>query len=199
MITWTNCRVKLGALKPWAQNPRYSTKAQARRILQSLADFGQVQTVAIGPEAEVYDGHQRLSALLTLHGADYELDARQASRPLSDGERRALVVALHAGALGAWDWDALAAWDPAELRAGGMDAELKQQWDVDALNLRELLTAQSAEEDRGEACLREMEIQLTPRRLFHALVSIRLDEAIEIKQLIQACEAKGATVLYAAN
>jgi len=85
------------------------------------------------------------------------------------------------------------------LRAGGMDAELKQQWDVDALNLRELLTAQSAEEDRGEACLREMEIQLTPRRLFHALVSIRLDEAIEIKQLIQACEAKGATVLYAAN
>jgi hypothetical protein len=41
-ITWTNTRVRLGDLKPWADNPRMSTKAQARRLLQSFDTFGQV-------------------------------------------------------------------------------------------------------------------------------------------------------------
>ncbi len=38
---WTPCRVSLGALKPWAANPRLSTKAQAKRILASFQKFGQ--------------------------------------------------------------------------------------------------------------------------------------------------------------
>lgn len=142
-IVWTNCRVKLGDLKPWAQNPRMSTKAQAHRILQSLDDFGQVQTVAIGPDSEVYDGHQRLSALLTIHGQDYELDARRSSRALSDVEHRALVIALHAGAYGGWDWGALSGWDTAQLGSWGMDGDLLKQWNDDACNLREMLGAES--------------------------------------------------------
>lgn len=110
-IKWTNTTIKLSQLKPWEQNPRQSTPAQAKRILQSMSDFGQVQTVAISPDGEVYDGHQRLSALLAVYGADYELDARQSSRALTDYERRGLVLALHATAAGEWDWDELANWD----------------------------------------------------------------------------------------
>jgi len=107
-ITWSNVQVTLGELQPWADNPRLSSKRQAQRLLDSWRQFGQVQTVAIGPSNEVYDGHQRLSALLTVHGLSYQVDARRCSRELSDVERRALVVTLHAGAVGPLNWDAIA-------------------------------------------------------------------------------------------
>jgi hypothetical protein len=138
-LTWTNITVSLGELKPWQHNPRMSTKAQAKRILRSFERFGQVQPVAVGPEFEVYDGHQRLSALLTLHGKDYCIDARQSSRALTDAERRELVVSLHAGAVGGWDWDALSGWQAEELQAWGMDAELLKAWNNDANNLKEMI------------------------------------------------------------
>jgi ParB family chromosome partitioning protein len=141
-ITWTNIKVRLGDLKPWDQNPRMSSKAQARRLLQSFDKFGQVQTVAIDPDCNVLDGHQRLSALLTIHGAGYELDARQASRELSGAERRELVVSLHAGAVGSWDWDAISAWQPAELHEWGMDEELLNSWGKDYSNLKGLLESE---------------------------------------------------------
>ena len=91
-VTWANCQVTLGELKPWADNPRLSTKAQARRLLESWQRFGQVKTVAIGPSGQVYDGHQRLSALLTLYGRSYQVDARRSDRELTDEERRALAA-----------------------------------------------------------------------------------------------------------
>ena len=144
-LDWQNIRVKLGDLKPWSLNPRFSTKAQAERILASFEKFGQVQTVACGPDLEVYDGHQRLSALLTIHGADYEIDARQSSRPLSDSERKELVVTLHTSAAGSYDWDALAAWDVQELKGWGMDESTLKAWNNDANNLKELLAADETE------------------------------------------------------
>jgi len=119
-ITWTPERVKLSALKPWDLNPRQSTKKQAAALLASWEKFGQVQTVAIGPDNEVYDGHQRLSALLTVHGNGYEVDARRADRPLTDQERRELVVTLHAGAVGSWDWDTLSGWNAPDLLEWGL-------------------------------------------------------------------------------
>jgi DNA modification methylase len=143
-IVWTNTRVRLGDLKPWSDNPRLSTKAQARRLLASFEKFGQVQTVAIDPDCNVLDGHQRLSALLTIHGDKYELDARQSSRALSDAERRELVVSLHAGAVGSWSWDALSSWSADELTGWGMDKDLLKSWNNDANNLKELLQSEQA-------------------------------------------------------
>jgi hypothetical protein len=143
-ILWTNVRVKLGDLKPWSDNPRLSTKAQARRLLTSFEKFGQVQTVAIDPDCNVLDGHQRLSALLTIHGDGYELDARQSSRALTDAERRELVVSLHAGAVGSWDWNAISGWNSEELQLWGMDGDLLKSWNNDANNLKELLQSEQA-------------------------------------------------------
>lgn len=120
---WSNVTVTLGELVPWAANPKFSTKAQAKRLIDSWHKFGQVMTVAIGPGKDVYDGHQRLSALLTIHGPDYAIDARQSDRPLTDAERRELVVTLHAGAVGSWDWDSLANWDAPALMDWGLNAE----------------------------------------------------------------------------
>jgi hypothetical protein len=142
-IQWENIRVRLGDLKPWARNPRMSSKAQASRILESFTQFGQVQTIAIGPGNEVYDGHQRLSALLTLHGKEREIDARRSSRALSDGEREKLVVTLHTSATGAYDWDALAGFD-AELLNNSFTQEVLDGLNRDALAVAEMLRASEA-------------------------------------------------------
>ena len=105
--------MKLGSLKPWAANPRLSTKAQAKRLLESFDQFGQVETIAIDSEYNVLDGHQRLSALLTIHGADYEIDARQASRTLTEDERKKLEKELEIVLLDSQD-------DDDKLQAGGV-------------------------------------------------------------------------------
>ena len=142
-VTWANCQVTLGELQPWADNPRLSSKRQAQRILDSWRKFGQVKTVAIGPSNEVYDGHQRLSALLTVHGPSYQVDARRCSRELTDEERRALVVTLHAGAVGSWDWDALSGWDAGELQQWGFDGDTLTNWQKDVTALGAMLSAEA--------------------------------------------------------
>ena len=149
-VTWANCQVTLGELQPWADNPRLSSKRQAQRILDSWRKFGQVKTVAIGPSNEVYDGHQRLSALLTVHGPSYQVDARRCSRELTDEERRALVVTLHAGAVGSWDWDSLSGWDAGELQQWGFDGDTLMNWQKDVGALGNLLQSEEAESADAE-------------------------------------------------
>lgn len=138
MITWTNTTVKLADLVPWEHNPRTMTKRQAQRLLKSWRDLGQFQTIAIGPDCEVYDGHQRLNALLTVYGAGYEVAARQSDRPLDDDERGHLMAAANIAA-GAWDWDKLAALDAEALKSWGFDDEALRQWNADAANLAMML------------------------------------------------------------
>jgi len=147
-LKWDNCKVRLGDLRPWSDNPRYSTKAQAERIVNSFRKFNQVMTIAISPENEVYDGHQRLSALLTIYDGSYEIDARRSNRNLTDEERRALVLALSpAGAFGSFDWDKLSSWDTTQMSEWGFDGDTLKQWNNDANNLKELLRAEQGGAD----------------------------------------------------
>lgn len=145
-ITWTNITVRLGDLQPWERNPRKSSKKQAQKMLESWDKFGQVQTVAVSPSLSVLDGHQRLSALLTVHGKGYEIDARQASRELSESEREQLVVTLHTGATGSWDWEELANWDATSLQEWGFDSDALSQWNTDAVSLALMLEVEAARE-----------------------------------------------------
>jgi len=109
-ITWTSERRKLSDLIPWPRNPRQITKDQARRLSESLDEFGQVQTIAISPENQILDGHQRqlVWAASEKFGADLVVDVRVASRALTEKEREKLAVYLHKGAAGEWDFDVLA-------------------------------------------------------------------------------------------
>ena len=141
-ITWTSTTATIGQLKPWAQNPRYSTKVQAKRLLESWKALGQFQTIAVGPAWDVYDGHQRLSALLTVYGLDYCIDVRQSDRALTDDERRKLVITAHVGAVGGWDWDKLSAWDTSDLREWGMDADALKTWNADVGQLTAMLESE---------------------------------------------------------
>ena len=107
-ITWTNETRKLSDLVPWPRNPRQIKQDQAKRLNESLSDFGQVDVIAIGPGGEVYNGHQRLNVWAAEHGPDFEVAVRVASRELSEKERERLTVLLHKGAAGEWDFDTLA-------------------------------------------------------------------------------------------
>ena len=107
-IIWTNERRKLGDLIPWEINPRQIKSEQAKRLVESLDEFAQIETIAVGPNNEVYNGHQRLRVWITEHGADYEVDVRVSSRSLTEDERKKLTVYLHKGATGEFDFDLLA-------------------------------------------------------------------------------------------
>lgn len=128
MITWTNTTVKLSDLRPWKRNPRRINAKEADRLGQSFDEFGQVETIAIGPDNEVYNGHQRLTVLLKKHGPNYEIEARQSSRALTEKQREKLTVYLHRGAAGEWDIDALAGWDVNELVEWGFGADEVAGW-----------------------------------------------------------------------
>lgn len=146
MITWTNITVRLGDLRPWADNPRLSTKKQAQKILDSWKKFGQTDLVKVSPDLDVYDGHQRLSALLTIHNQDYVIEARQSSRHLTEAERREFVITHHAGAVGSWDWNELSNWQPAELHEWGFDESLLTNWRLDVASLGNFLESEEVGE-----------------------------------------------------
>ena len=107
-ITWSNETRRLGDLIPWEINPRTISEKEAARLNESLDEFAQIETIAVGPNNEVYNGHQRLKVWQAEHGADYEVDVRVSSRELSEDERKKLTVYLHKGATGEFDFDLLA-------------------------------------------------------------------------------------------
>lgn len=107
-ITWTNESRRLNDLIAWPRNPRQIKTDQAKRLVESFDTFGQVETIAIGPGNEVYNGHQRLNVLASKYGKDYEVEVRVASRALTEKEREKLTVFLHKGAAGEWNFDTLA-------------------------------------------------------------------------------------------
>ena len=131
-ITWTNDKRKLGDLVPWEHNPREINTKEARRLGDSLVEFGQIQTIAIGPDDEVYDGHQRKAvwSLLPAYGPEHLVDVRVSSRALTEQERQKLVVYLHRGTAGTWDWDELAnSFEVGDLLEWGFEeSELQLDW-----------------------------------------------------------------------
>lgn len=141
-LIWKSDRVKIGDLKAWTANPRMSTKAQAERILKSLDKFGQVETLAIDADNNIVNGHQRYFALMTIHLPEYEVDVRRANRALTDEEKKELTITLHAGATGSWDWNQISGWNAGELQEWGFNKDLLTNWNFDALNLREMTTAE---------------------------------------------------------
>jgi hypothetical protein len=147
-LVWTPVKIKLGAIRPWSDNPRYSTKAQAERLIESEKQLGQPQTLAISPfdengMADLYDGHQRYMAWMTVKGKDFEVWALQASRYLTDEERRKAVILLHAGAVGAWNWDELSNWDANLLKQAGMDEEYFRNLGKDYGNIAAMLASEN--------------------------------------------------------
>jgi hypothetical protein len=140
-ITWQNITVKIGQLKPWENNPKFSTIEQAKRIEASWKKWGQVTTIAVDKKFNVIDGHQRLSVLKTLYGDEYEVDVRQCSIATTEDMRKELVITLTSGAVGSLDWEKLKDWNPEELVTYGLDKDTLERLNKDAENLNGLLSS----------------------------------------------------------
>jgi hypothetical protein len=106
-LTWTNETRKLSQLIPWPRNPRFIKEAQVKRLQESREEFGQPEPILIGPDNELYNGHQRLKSWMVKFG-DIDVDVRVSNRPLTEKEREKLTVYLHKGATGEFDFDILA-------------------------------------------------------------------------------------------
>ena len=110
-LTWMNETCRLSDLLPWEHNPRQIGEAEAKRLAGSHEKFDQPWPLVIGPQGELYDGHQRLKVWGETYGYDIEVAVRVASRPLTEKEREELVILAHKGTVAGWDWDELASWD----------------------------------------------------------------------------------------
>lgn len=193
-LKWTPVKIRLGQVKPWTNNPRMSTKAQAERLIQSERELGQVQTIAIGQfDTEgfvpLYDGHQRYSAWLTVKGTEYELTALQSNRDLTEDERRKMAILLHT-ATGGWDWNKTSGWQVGELKEWGLvNQENVKGWNMDALNVSELLVA---EVEEAEAFGKLPDEDRAP---FQQMTFTLHDEQVEIiKEAMTMAKSVGAFV-----
>lgn len=143
--TWTRIEISLGDIDLYEYNPRTSSQKQAVSIAHSEEVFGQPLPFLVSPTYKsekgqgrvmLYDGHQRYHSWLDKYGPDMIVGASQCSRALNDEEIRELIVTLHAGATGAWNWDALANWDANKMIKWGFDKETMKQWRSDTSSLK---------------------------------------------------------------
>lgn len=180
-VEWQTITIRLGDLIPWPRNPRQIKRAQMERLSRSFDEFGQVETIAIGPNGEIYNGHQRLAVLMQQHGPDYVLDARQADRPLTEKEREKLTIYLHKGAAGEWNFDTLAnEFEVDELLDWGFE-----RWELGLL---------------GDEELTEKEGSIRPRQMFHVLISVGVNQASEIQEAVKTiARIPGVEISYGAN
>ena len=107
-LTWTNEQRKLSDLVPWEHNPKRMTKKQADGLRTSIEHFGFAVPFLVSPTGDIYDGHQRqaLMGAIREYGPNATVDVRVSSRPLTDDERRELVVRLKQNQAG-WHFDML--------------------------------------------------------------------------------------------
>ena len=108
-ITWQNDTRKLSELVPWDNNPVQLSKRAADGLEISIDKFGFAQPLLVGPDGDLYDGHQRQKILdmMADYGPDAEIDVRVSSRPLTEAERQELAIRMRKNT-GDFDFDILA-------------------------------------------------------------------------------------------
>jgi DNA modification methylase len=150
-IVWQNITAPLSSVRPWDHNPKQITRERAERLLRLWDELGQFQTIAVGPDFELYDGHQRYSVLKAAGRLELPVDMRQSSRALTTKERKRLVVESHATATGSFDWDMLAnEFDPKELEDFGLGKSIAGQWASDIANLRALVASEGGKTEKQD-------------------------------------------------
>ncbi|MBD3251081.1 hypothetical protein GF380_01240, partial [Candidatus Uhrbacteria bacterium] len=131
-ITWTHDTIRIGDCELWEENPKQITEAAAKRLLRDWERVGQFQTLAVGPDNEVYDGHQRIKILMAAgYGADYEVKVLRSSRPLTEAERRKVLFASTMNE-GHWDFDEFAGWPDDWFEDAGFDFDTLSTWNDQA-------------------------------------------------------------------
>ena len=92
-------------LIPYVRNPRTHTPEQVAQVAGSIAEFGFVNPILVGPDKVIIAGHARFAAAHKLGLTEVPVIVL---RHLSEAQRRALVIADNRLALNAgWDEEML--------------------------------------------------------------------------------------------
>jgi len=148
--SWVRDTAKLRDLELWEQNPKYLTEHAEAHLRASWEDLGQYQTLAVGPDGQCYDGHQRVKMLMAVHGGDYEVEVMRSTWTLTDAERRRIIIEGSYTTVGRLDADVLSGWPERELLDAGIDDDLLREMNGDAATVRVLLEAQEEPEEFPE-------------------------------------------------
>ena len=147
-LTWTPDVARLDWFELWEHNPKTMTKPRADRLRKSWEEMGQYQTLAVGPNGECYDGHQRVKTLQAAgYAGDYQVRVLRASRPLTDDERARVILDSSVGTVGVLNFDVLAGWDRSLLLNAGFDSTLLAEWNDQSANLALMLEAENGTVD----------------------------------------------------
>jgi hypothetical protein len=182
--TWKPIQIRLGEIEPWGDNPKYSTKEDARRLIETEQEFGQPIPFCVSPYLEeskvnCYDGHQRLMAWKVTYGDGFVIHAMQSDRHLTEAERKRFVLRMH-NAHGQWDWEHyLSGWDKTDLDAGWMNWETLKGWNFDALNLREKLNSDVEPVDPNEEWEGMPEFEMKTDKFRSVIVHFENQESID--------------------
>ena len=120
-LSWTIETIRLGDIIPNPNNPKTSDEGTRERLRDSVDTLGVFETLAIDADGKSsLDGHQRLSEWLTHKGPDFVVDVKRANRPLTDEEKKKLILYSGSGTQGQWDRALLlSGFEPDELRDFG--------------------------------------------------------------------------------
>lgn len=158
---------------PYPRNPRTLSKRRQQQLADSLARFGDLSGVVHNlTDNTIVGGNQRVFAVFkrlptpeivsridppdeqgtVAHGFIIHNDKRYSYRQVRWDEAMAREANIRANmGAGEWDWSELAAYEPSELSNWGFDDERLNEWNHDALNLREMDTADNVVEDEAAA------------------------------------------------
>ena len=193
-ITWANDTRRLADLVPWEHNPKRMTKKQADGLRLSIERFGFAVPFLVSPANEIYDGHQRqaLMGAIKDYGPNATVDVRVSSRPLTDDERRELVVRLKQNQAG-WDFDMLPnLYDKEELLEWGFD-----EWEFHSIDEDvQPPTLDDLAKQHGEPGERDfwpyINVQVSPETLdaWKSLIDgiPGSDDAIKVATILQAVD-----------
>jgi DNA modification methylase len=99
-------RRRVDALKPYPKNSRTHTRAQIKKLVASIEQFGFTNPMLIAPDGEIIAGHARLEAAKQIGMQEVPV---LVLGHLNAAQRRALVIADNRLALDAsWNFDLLA-------------------------------------------------------------------------------------------
>ncbi len=106
-LTWKIERRKLSELKPLEKNPfGKSTPEKLERLKKKLDNLGVFETPTIDTDNNLLSFNKRHHALMTLWGANAEIDCMVPGRKLTESERKEIILASNAHE-GEWDLELL--------------------------------------------------------------------------------------------
>lgn len=123
-LEWHTEQRRIRDLVPTERNPRKLSENDRRRLEEKIRKLGVFEIPTIDHTGQLLNFNQRLKVLLALGRGDSTIDVRVPNRPLTDSERKEIILSsnIHEGE---WDSEILNAdYSGLDMAALGMDDDI---------------------------------------------------------------------------